>query len=216
VDTIHHLWLLVRVQPDTPGFVLALIAPMRLPPLHSFMRHSFEWILSVSSATWVPLLILLMGYISLALGRPLLFASLRPTAYEQIEKPELPGARIYNVVVGHWIGMGSGFAGLALLHAWNAPKPMALGHLSALRVGACAIAVARTALFTLLVKAGQPAAYATAMLVAVGSMQQARDAWSIALGVLILAVVGEPIPANASDPQTRNEGHGDGMNRRVR
>lgn len=70
---------------------------------------------------------------------------------------------------------------------------MAVGQFSAVRVEACAIAVALTALFTLLAKAGQPATYATAMLVAVGSMQQAHDAWSIALGVLILGVVGEPI-----------------------
>jgi hypothetical protein len=147
--------------------------------------------------TWVPFLegglILLMGCISLAVGKPLLFASLGPTAYEQIEKPELPSARLYNVVVGHWIGMGCGFLGLAVLNAWNAPNPMTVGHFSILRVGACAIAVATTALFTLLVKAGQPAAYATAMLVAVGSMQRASDAVSIALGVLILGIIGEPI-----------------------
>lgn len=50
-------------------------------------------------------LILLMGVISLASGLPLLFASLGPTAHEQIEKPEPPSAKFYNVVVGHWIGM---------------------------------------------------------------------------------------------------------------
>lgn len=55
--------------------------------------------------TWVPFLegglILLMGCISLAFGKPLLFASLGPTAYEQIEKPELSSAKFYNVVVEH-------------------------------------------------------------------------------------------------------------------
>lgn len=147
--------------------------------------------------TWVPFLegglILLMGVISLAVGKPLLFASLGPTAYEQIEKPELPSARFYNVVVGHWIGMGCGFAAIALLRAWHEPNPILVRHFSATRVEVCAIAVALTALFTLLARAGQPAAYATAMLVAVGSMQHATDALYIALGVLILGIVGEPI-----------------------
>ncbi|HEY6274125.1 MAG TPA: HPP family protein [Terriglobales bacterium] len=155
-----------------------------------------EWRWRRWDQNWVPLLegglILLMGGITLALQRPLLFASLGPTAYEQIEKPESPSAKLYNVIVGHWIGMASGFAALALLNAWNVPKPT-IGHFTAARVEACTIAVALTALCTLLAKAGQPAAYATAIMVAEGSMQRASDAWAIALAVIILGLVGEPI-----------------------
>lgn len=135
----------------------------------------------------------MMGGISLVFGTPLLFASLGPTAYEQIEKPESPSARFYNVVVGHWIGLGCGFAALAMLNAWDAPNPMVIGHFNAVRVEVCGIAVSLTALLTLLAKAGQPAAYATAILVAVGSMQKASDAMAIAVAVLILGIVGEPI-----------------------
>ncbi len=146
---------------------------------------------------WVPLmeggLILLMGCISLAVGLPLLFASLGPTAYEQIEKAKLPSSRFYNVVVGHWIAIGCGFAAVALLHAWSAPNPLTANHFVPVRVGTCAIAVALTGLFTLLAKAGQPAAFATALLIALGSMQKASDAWAIALAVLILGTIGEPL-----------------------
>jgi cytochrome c biogenesis factor len=159
--------------------------------------------------SWVPLLegglILLMGCLSLLFGVPLLFASLGPTAYEQIEKPELPSARFYNVVVGHWIGLICGFVALAVLGAWNAPKPMDVSHFNVLRVGACTLAVALTALFTLLAKAGQPAAYATAILVAIGSMQKAGDAWVIAIAVLILGAVGEPIRRMRLTPLERFE-----------
>lgn len=161
------------------------------------MPKERRWGLSRWDNTWVPFLegglILLMGGISLAVGRPLLFASLGPTAYEQIEKPELPSARFYNVVVGHWIALGCGFASVAMLHAWNAPKPMVVNYFVPVRVEACAIAVALTALFTLLLKAGQPAAYATAILVGLGSMQRLSDAVSIFVAVLILGLVGEPI-----------------------
>lgn len=161
------------------------------------MKAKRKWGWHKWDDTWVPLLegglILLMGAISLAVGRPLLFASLGPTAYEQIEKPELPSARFYNVVVGHWIGMASGFAAVAMLHAWNTPKPMVVNYFVPVRVEVCAIAVALTALFTLWLKAGQPAAYATAILVGLGSLQRPNDAIAIAVAVLILGAVGEPI-----------------------
>ncbi len=156
-----------------------------------------RWLWRRWDKNWAPLLegglILLMGGISLALGRPLLFASFGPTAYEQIEKPGLASARIYNVVVGHWIALGCGFASVAMLHAWNAPNPMVVHHFVPVRVWACVIGVALTALFTLGARAGQPAAYSTALLVGLGVMQRASDAWVIALSVTILGLVGEPI-----------------------
>jgi hypothetical protein len=155
------------------------------------------WGLRRYDKTWAPLLegalLLLMGGISLAIGRPLLFASLGPTAFEQVEKPELPSARFYNVVVGHWSALGCGFAALAITGAWYAPIPLTTGHFTAVRVWACALAVALTVLFTLLLKATQPASAATALLIAVGSMQRPADAWAIALAVLVLGIVGEPI-----------------------
>lgn len=147
--------------------------------------------------TWAPLLeaglILLMGAISLALGRPLLFASLGPTAYEQVEKPELPSAKLYNVVIGHWIAIACGFFALWVTNAWYAPNPMENGHFTGVRVWACVLAVALTTLFTLLLKARQPAAESTTLLIAIGSLQRPSDAWAIALAVLILGLVGEPI-----------------------
>jgi hypothetical protein len=48
-------------------------------------------------------LILLMGAIALAVRRPLIFASLGPTAYELVEKPLAPSARTYNIIVGHMV-----------------------------------------------------------------------------------------------------------------
>ena len=154
---------------------------------------------------WAPLLegglILLMGGISFALGRPLLFASLGPTAYEQVERSQEPSSRFYNVVVGHWIALGCGFAALAITGAWNAPNPMSGSGFPGARVWACTLAVALTALCTLLAKAGQPAAYSTAILIAIGSLQKASDAWAIALAVLILGIAGEPIRRMRIPPQ---------------
>lgn len=156
-----------------------------------------EWRLRRWDQTWAPLLegglILLMGGIAFAIGHPVLFASLGPTAYEQVEKPDLSSAKLYNVVVGHWIAIACGFFALWVTKAWYSPNPMSTGHFTGARVWACVLAVSLTTLVCLLAKARQPAAAATAILIAVGSLQRPSDAWTIALAVVILGVVGEPI-----------------------
>jgi hypothetical protein len=156
-----------------------------------------KWGVRRFDKTWAPVLegalILLMGGISLAFGRPLLFAGLGPTAYEQVEKPELPSSHLYNVIVGHWIATACGFAALAITGAWFAPNPLTTGRFTAVRVWACVLAVVLTVFFTLLLKATQPAALSTALIVAIGSLQRPSDAWAIAISVAILGVVGEPI-----------------------
>jgi hypothetical protein len=55
------------------------------------------------------------------------------------------------------------------------------------------IAAALTTLITLILKAGQPAALATTLLVSLGSMQTRRGAVVIVAGVLPIAAIGEPI-----------------------
>ena len=67
-------------------------------------------------------LILVLGAIGWATKRPLIFASLGPTAYELVEQPQLKSARSYNIVVGHLIGMGAGFFAIYLFNAWTAPN----------------------------------------------------------------------------------------------
>ena len=157
--------------------------------------------------SWAPLLegglILLMGGISLAIGRPLLFASLAPTAYEQVEKPDLASAKLYNVVVGHWIAIACGFFSLWATGAWYQPNPMNTGHFTGTRVWACVLAVGLTTLLTLLLNARQPAAEATAVLIAIGSLQRPSDAWVIALAVLVLGIAGEPIRRMRLLPQQK-------------
>jgi hypothetical protein len=138
-------------------------------------------------------LILAIGAIGWAAHMPLLFTSLGPTAYELVEKPKSPSAKAYNVIVGHFIALAVGFFALWLLHAWNAPKVSASGFVASPRLWAAVVAVALTTLLTLLLKASQPAALATTLLVALGSMQRAQDAIAIVIGVLILAIIGVPI-----------------------
>jgi CBS-domain-containing membrane protein len=61
----------------------------------------------------------------------------------------------------------------------------------AARMWAAVIALIVTVLVCLLLKASHPPAGATTLLVAIGSIQTAADAINVAVGVVIIAAVGE-------------------------
>lgn len=100
---------------------------------------------------WAPLseaaIICFAGAIGYWIGKPILFASLGPTAYEQVEKSTLPSAHPYNnVIVGHLVGIAAGFAGLFIFHAWRQPHTLSSHVLTWPRIGAGVLAVGLTAL----------------------------------------------------------------------
>jgi len=138
-------------------------------------------------------LVLALAAIGWATNQPIIFASLGPTAYELVEQPQLPSARAYNIIAGHLIGLSAGFLAVYLLNAWAEPNVLATGIVSARRVWAVAISAAVTTLVSLIVKAGQPAALATTLLVSLGAMQTRRDAIAIVIGVLLVTGIGEPM-----------------------
>ncbi|MGH9502829.1 MAG: HPP family protein [Terriglobales bacterium] len=138
-------------------------------------------------------LILTVGAIAWAVRMPLIFTSLGPTAYELVEKPLAPSARTYNIVVGHLLALGAGFASLWVLAAWNAPKVSSAGFVSSRRLWAAVLSVVITTAVPLALKASQPASLSTTLLVSLGSMQTGRDAIAIVIAVLIMAAIGEPL-----------------------
>ena len=138
-------------------------------------------------------LVLVIAAMGWATRMPLIFTSLGPTAYEQLEKPNSPSAKLYNVIAGHMLAMGAGFFSLWALGAWSAPKVASAGFVPAARIWAAVLAVVITTLTTLALKASQPASLSTALLVSLGSMQRGRDALAIFFGVLIIAGIGEPV-----------------------
>ena len=137
-------------------------------------------------------LILVVSIIGWASHQPLIFASLGPTAYELVEKPKLPSARPYNIVVGHLIAVLAGFAAIFLTRAWSVPGVSVHG-VPFLRVWAAVVAALLTAFFTLLFKAAQPAALSTTLLISLGLMQTAQNGLMILAGVVLITLIGEPI-----------------------
>ena len=138
-------------------------------------------------------LVLALGGIGVGLKLPLLFTSLGPTAYEQIEKPEARSAKPYNIIVGHSVGLASGIVGLFALHAFHDPITASAGYLTGSRIFASVLACVLTAFANLLLRASQPAAFSTALLVTLGSYESPREALTIFLAVVFLTVLGEPL-----------------------
>lgn len=138
-------------------------------------------------------LLLAIGGVGLALKLPLIFTSLGPTAYEQVEKPGYRSARPYNIIVGHVTALLCGFIALYFARGFNDPLPASAGYLTAARVLSSIIGCMLTALINLILYASQPAAFSTALLVTVGGYQSQRDAFTIVLAVVLLAAAGEPL-----------------------
>ncbi|HET9742656.1 MAG TPA: HPP family protein [Terriglobales bacterium] len=138
-------------------------------------------------------LLLAIGAIGWAAHQPLVFASLGPTAYEQVDQPHSKSSRPYNVLIGHLVGLGAGFLAVYIFNAWNEPKVLSTGTITAARLWAIVVSVLLTTLGTMLLKAKQPAATATTLLVALGSMQTTRDALAIIAGVVLITILGEPL-----------------------
>jgi len=137
-------------------------------------------------------LLFVAAAIGLAAHEPLVFASLGPTAYELVETPERKSARPYNVVGGHLVGVLAGFLALYATGARATPG-ISSGWIQWPRIWAVVLAAAITVLVTLLIKATQPAALSTTLLIALGIMQTWQDGFIIMGGVAIMLICGEPV-----------------------
>ncbi len=124
-------------------------------------------------------LILVVGLTAYLAGEPWLFPSLGPTAYLLAAYPDLPSARVYNCVVGHLVGVGSGFAAVALFNAWQSPI-VPLHEVTLPRLGAATVAIGLAVLVNHLLGSGHPPAAATTLLVALGTFHTAWGAGLIA------------------------------------
>jgi hypothetical protein len=154
---------------------------------------------AADDAVWVPgasaALVVVVGAAGLAMGQPLLFAALGPTALVMAGSPGHSTARFHNVVLGHLAGLACAWLALTLLGVGGASGLAALRGAQAVplaRVWASAFAVALTALVQPSLRAYHPPAAATALLVTTGVY---RATWKTSLqlmvGVLIVAVVGD-------------------------
>lgn len=139
-------------------------------------------------------LLAIVGAVGCFSHQPLIFASLGPTAYELIETPHRRSAKPYSILVGHAAAIAAGFIAIYVTGAAHV-APVSSGGVPAPRIWAAAVAALITVFVTLLLRASQPAAISTALLVSLGMMQRPRDAAVIMIAVLLMVLVGEPVRA---------------------
>lgn len=149
-----------------------------------------------ADAVWVPLatgvLVLAAGAMSLATGKPWLFAGLGPTALLVAASPGHPTTKFHTVVVGHALAIGAAWLALLLLGAGDAPTILAGKALTVGRVWASAIAVSLFAVVAPSLRAWHPPAAATALLVTVGVYRMTwRTSLALMGGVVVAALLGE-------------------------
>jgi CBS-domain-containing membrane protein len=137
-------------------------------------------------------LILVVSVAGWLAHKPLVFASLGPTAFEIIETPNRPSARLYNILVGNLVAVFAAHFALWITDAWAAAAVSASG-VPAERVYAATLAAFSTVLLTLLLKATQPAALSTTLLISLGVMQTWKDAALVMAAVTFMSVIGLPI-----------------------
>lgn len=162
------------------------------------MRRLAEWVASVPAIVWAPVvsgvLTLVIGLFAFGANHPWLFPSLGPTIFIVAYMPSTRMAHLFNVVVGHGVGVIAGLVGvLATAAAWE-PSVAQVASLTPQRTWACVIAVTLTVFAQILTRAFHPPAVSTALLIAVGAFQVTfNDIGTLVVGIGLTALMGEPL-----------------------
>ena len=153
------------------------------------MSRKRDLLIAPTGEAFLLLIVALAGWLS---RQPLIFASLGPTAYEQIETPHRRSARPYSIFTGHLVAIVCGYLALAATRAWSVP-PVSASGVPLHRIWAIVLSAALTVVITLLLHASQPAALSTTLLISTGILQQPRDAALILGAVVLMILTGEPL-----------------------
>lgn len=167
-------------------------APRLNPEVVAFRNYRVRSVvLRIYAAVVSGLAIGAIGALALAADQPWLFPSLGPTVFIQAVTPRASGARIWNTIVGHAIGLVARFVALFAFGAQYTPAVMSVEILSMQRVAATALAVSVTVGLQSVLNAQHPPAAATTMLVTLGGV---KPNWStvsiVTIGVLLAVALG--------------------------
>ena len=166
-----------------------------LDPLKKTGRNVGSKTERIPDGFWAPVigafLIFAVGIISLIVDQPWLFPVLGTTAYLQVEQPGHERTRFYNVIIGHYIGIGAGLIGIVIFNLWNVPSIFMTYHLVPGEVGAAGIAVFLTIIINMFLRASHPPAASTTILISLGAITTLPQIVSLVIGISIIAIIGE-------------------------
>ena len=151
----------------------------------------------------------LLASLAMLSGTPFIFPSLGPTAFMLFHDPLTPAASPRNTLCGHAVGIGCGYAALALLGLAHEPG-VAVEGVDDARVFAAALALAATGAIMVLADLWHPPAGATTLIVALGIIAKPQHLLVIeaAVALLILQALvinrlaGVPYPLWTADRTT--------------
>jgi hypothetical protein len=186
-------WIRTQVDHAAPD---ALSVPLDLGGQAAIsLPKRLSAIASIPDWLWAPavaaVLVLLVGLLGLAVGRPWLGPSLGPSIVLATMSPAHPTARAWNILAGHLGGLSAGLAAVVLLGAQDAPNVLQTGELTPVRVAAATLAIALTVAAGILLRASHPPAAATTLLVALGALSEPPQILATIAGVIIVAIAGE-------------------------
>lgn len=140
------------------------------------------------------LIVLAPALAALVAHSVLLFPSLGPTALMQVHAPDHRTARPYNIVVGHGVGLLSGFLFAWIFGLAHAPSVFEVHAVSPERAWAAVLAIGLAAILEVVLRAAHPPGAATTLLASLGSFKPTlAQTVQVAVGVLIVAIVGEVV-----------------------
>jgi hypothetical protein len=138
------------------------------------------------------LVIGLLGMLGIVMGVPWLFPSLAPSIAIQATTPGLPSARPWNVFAGHLAGLACGLAVVYLTGAAGTPGVAEAHALTGVRVAAAVLSVLLSMWLQSVLRARHPAAEATTLLIALGTLEPTlRTALTVLGGVTLVTLLGE-------------------------
>ncbi len=137
-----------------------------------------------------------------ALGQPLVFPSLGPTALLLFDTPLAPFASPRNTLIGHAVALGVGVLALLVTGLFDDPSAFEQG-VSPSRVVAAALSVAVTGAVLGCLDARHPPSGATTLLVSLGVLSRPPQLAAVAAGVVLVVgagwllnrAAGAPVPA---------------------
>ena len=128
------------------------------------------------------------GLAGLALEQPWIFPSLGPTLMVLAETPRQPAAHPRNVLVGHLVGVATGYLALVVTGLTQAP-PVIVEGLTGARVVAACLSLGVTALVLQALRTPHPPAGATTLIVSLGILTSATELLAVVLSVALCTLV---------------------------
>jgi CBS domain-containing membrane protein len=165
--------------------VRGLIAHVQLPWL--LAHHSRVPVLALFSFLNGLLSIGLMSLLALVTRSPFIFPSLGPTAFLFFYTPTAPTASPRNTIIGHLIGVLSGYFALLVTGLTHAGPALTTG-VTWPRVIAAALSLGLTSGLMVLLKSPHPPAGATTLIVSLGLITSPYKLVILMVAVVLLTV----------------------------